>query len=135
MSESISFYYSYLFRGIDKQISFNAKLILQFCHSFCHIAKKLYKDRINIYFDIIFQSYLIINFLFPVNGICNGKKCHHSAVCVNYNCVCKPGFIGDGYHHCQSKCFTYLVLNQHWTRLHKECQSGFFAQVLPQLKF
>lgn len=40
---------------------------------------------------------------FTVAGICYGKKCHRNAVCVNYNCVCKPGFIGDGYHNCQSK--------------------------------
>ena len=34
------------------------------------------------------------------DGVCDGKTCTRNAECVNYNCVCKRGYLGNGYESC-----------------------------------
>ncbi|KAK3099984.1 hypothetical protein FSP39_012964 [Pinctada imbricata] len=37
-------------------------------------------------------------------GICDGKQCAENAMCVNYVCICRKRFMGDGYKKCSPIC-------------------------------
>ena len=46
-------------------------------------------------------------YYFPALQCCGGKTCAADAVCVNYVCMCKEGYYGDGLTACSRK----LILN------------------------
>ena len=40
-------------------------------------------------------------FFFAAQDICGGKQCAPNAKCVNFQCVCKDGYVGSGYSECE----------------------------------
>lgn len=55
------------------------------------------------YIKIVTKNFLN-NFLIFITalGFCNGRECAHNAECVNFQCLCKRGYFGDGIRRCRS---------------------------------
>lgn len=48
-----------------------------------------------------------------VNGLCNGKKCAANAECINFQCMCKQEYTGDGYTYCERKSLNIILKTDH----------------------
>ena len=51
----------------------------------------------------LYRNIMILFFHLLDMGTCGGKVCCKNSMCMNYHCVCKNGFYGNGYDICLRK--------------------------------
>ena len=42
-------------------------------------------------------------------GTCGGRVCREYAECINYQCMCRVGYYGNGYKECESMQLQFLT--------------------------